>query len=53
MAAQGVTVADLTAAAHRVVHGGEALVQPARLTEAVMAGIEACVPLAPLHNPAI
>ena len=48
----GVAVADLTAAAHRVVHGGAALVQPARVTAAVLAGIEACVPLAPLHNPA-
>ncbi|MFC3180584.1 acetate/propionate family kinase [Cypionkella sinensis] len=51
MAAQGVGLVDLTAAAHRVVHGGEALVAPARVTEAVIAGIEACVPLAPLHNP--
>ena len=51
MAAQGGALSDLTAAAHRVVHGGEALVQPARVTEAVIAGIEACVPLAPLHNP--
>ncbi len=51
MAAQGVGLGDLTAAAHRVVHGGEALVQPARVTAAVIAGIEACVPLAPLHNP--
>lgn len=48
----GVAVADLTAAAHRVVHGGAALVHPARVTAAVIAGIEACVPLAPLHNPA-
>ena len=48
----GVAVADLTAAAHRVVHGGAGLVQPARVTAAVIAGIEACVPLAPLHNPA-
>ena len=51
LAAQGVALADLTAAVHRVVHGGAALVQPARATEAVIAGIEACVPLAPLHNP--
>ncbi|MDZ4392327.1 acetate kinase [Cypionkella sp.] len=51
MAAQGVGLGDLTAAAHRVVHGGEALVQPARVTAAVIEGIEACMPLAPLHNP--
>lgn len=51
MAQQGVGLGDLTAAAHRVVHGGEALVRPMRVTDAVIAGIEACVPLAPLHNP--
>ena len=48
----GVPVASLTAAAHRVVHGGAALVAPCRITPEVVAGIEACVPLAPLHNPA-
>ena len=42
----------LAAAAHRVVHGGAGLVAPARVTDAVLAEIEACVPLAPLHNPA-
>lgn len=52
MAAQGVAVADLTAAAHRVVHGGAGLVASCRVTAAVIDGIEACVPLAPLHNPA-
>ncbi|NBZ88964.1 acetate/propionate family kinase [Stagnihabitans tardus] len=41
-----------TAAAHRVVHGGAALTAPARLTPQVEAQIEACIPLAPLHNPA-
>lgn len=44
--------ADVTAAAHRIVHGGAELVQACRLTPAVIAAIEACVPLAPLHNPA-
>ena len=48
----GVPVASLTAAAHRVVHGGAALVAPRRITPEVVAGIEDCVPLAPLHNPA-
>ncbi len=42
----------LTAAAHRVVHGGAALTGPVRVDDAVLAGIAACVPLAPLHNPA-
>lgn len=48
----GHEVADLTAAAHRVVHGGVDFVVPCRITDTVIAGIEACVPLAPLHNPA-
>lgn len=51
LAADGIDVADLTAAAHRVVHGGRGLTEPARLTEPVLAEIEACIPLAPLHNP--
>jgi acetate kinase len=41
-----------TLAAHRIVHGGARLTAPARLTPEVIAAIEACVPLAPLHNPA-
>ncbi len=49
---QGLGLSRLTAAAHRVVHGGARLVQPCRVTAEVLAGIEACVPLAPLHNPA-
>lgn len=39
-----------TAAAHRIVHGGASLTAPARLTAEVEAQIEACIPLAPLHN---
>jgi acetate kinase len=45
-------VGRLTAAAHRVVHGGAGLVRTCRVTPEVLQGIEACVPLAPLHNPA-
>ncbi len=37
---------------HRVVHGGERFKQAARITPEVIEQIEACVPLAPLHNPA-
>ena len=48
----GVSITSLTGAAHRVVHGGAALTAPCRVTPAVVAAIEACVPLAPLHNPA-
>ena len=42
---------SLTAAAHRVVHGGSTLTAPCRLDAPALAAIEACVPLAPLHNP--
>lgn len=42
----------IEAIGHRVVHGGESLVQPAVLDDAALRSIEACVPLAPLHNPA-
>jgi acetate kinase len=51
LAQMGVKAADLTAAAHRVVHGGGALTRACRITPAVIAGIKSCVPLAPLHNP--
>ena len=43
--------AGVSAAAHRVVHGGTALTAPARLTPEAIATVEAAVPLAPLHNP--
>src|SRR6187402_17799 len=43
---------DIIAVGHRVVHGGEFFNQPTRITEAVIANIRACEPLAPLHNPA-
>lgn len=42
----------LTAAAHRVVHGGARLTAPCRIDAGVLAAIEDCIPLAPLHNPA-
>jgi acetate kinase len=48
----GVSVDRLTAAAHRVVHGGAGLTATCRLTPDVLRQIEACIPLAPLHNPA-
>ena len=40
------------AVGHRVVHGGEAFSQSARIDETVLEAIRQCVPLAPLHNPA-
>lgn len=52
LAQAGHPVASLSAAAHRVVQGGADLTTPHRVTPDVIAQIEACVPLAPLHNPA-
>lgn len=43
---------ELACIGHRVVHGGEAFCQPVLITPAVIAQIEAMIPLAPLHNPA-
>lgn len=52
LVAMGIPLHRLKGAAHRVVHGGAGLTAPARITPAVVAAIEACIPLAPLHNPA-
>ena len=52
LAQAGVSIDRLTAAAHRVVHGGAGLTATCRVTPDVLRQIEACVPLAPLHNPA-
>lgn len=49
--AGGLAPERLTAAAHRVVHGGPDLVRPCRITLRIEAAIRAAVPLAPLHNP--
>jgi len=40
------------AVGHRVVHGGEAFSGSVLIDDDVESGIKACVPLAPLHNPA-
>lgn len=39
------------AAGHRVVHGGHRFVRPTVVDAEVLAGLEALVPLAPLHQP--
>jgi acetate kinase len=46
------SVADIHAVGHRVVHGGEKFRASVLIDAAVIAGIEECVELAPLHNPA-
>lgn len=44
--------AQVGAVGHRAVHGGERFSTSARITPEVLEAIRACVPLAPLHNPA-
>ncbi|MCI9310067.1 MAG: acetate kinase [Lawsonibacter sp.] len=43
---------EIDAVGHRVVHGGEKFAKSVLITGEVMAAIEECNPLAPLHNPA-
>jgi acetate kinase len=43
--------ADIHAAGHRVVHGGELFTESVVITDEVLKGIEDCIDLAPLHNP--
>ncbi len=44
-------LAEVEAVGHRVVHGGARFTSAVRVTPTVLAAIEECVPLAPLHNP--
>ena len=44
-------LSEIDAIGHRVVHGGERFTDSALITSDVLAGIEACSELAPLHNP--
>ncbi|MCL2842988.1 MAG: acetate kinase [Oscillospiraceae bacterium] len=43
---------EIKAVGHRVVHGGEHFSASSLIDENVLQGIQDCVPLAPLHNPA-
>jgi acetate kinase len=45
------SAADIHAVGHRVVHGGESFTESVLITDQVIAGIENCIDLAPLHNP--
>ena len=51
LAERGIVLENLAVAGHRVVHGGSKLTRPTLVTVEVEAAIEACAPLAPLHNP--
>jgi acetate kinase len=44
-------LSDIQAVGHRVVHGGELFHESMMVDDKVMAGIEECIDLAPLHNP--
>ena len=45
-------LADIQAVGHRVVHGGEKFSKSVLIDDDVLRGIEDCIELAPLHNPA-
>ena len=45
-------MSEIEAVGHRVVHGGEKFASSVVIDDDVMAAIEECNPLAPLHNPA-
>ncbi|MGN0354064.1 MAG: acetate/propionate family kinase [Muricoprocola sp.] len=45
-------LSEVNAVGHRVVHGGEKFASSVVITDEVMAAIEECNDLAPLHNPA-
>lgn len=49
---QSALLNSLIAVGHRVVHGGELFSAPTLIDDSVEKGIEKCIPLAPLHNPA-
>jgi acetate kinase len=46
------SMSEISAVGHRVVHGGEKFAKSVIITDEVMDDIAACIPLAPLHNPA-
>jgi acetate kinase len=50
IASEGSSI-ELTAAGHRVVHGGVEFTAPVRITPAVVAKLAALSPLAPMHQP--
>ena len=46
------SMSEIEAVGHRVVHGGETFACSVKIDDKVMAALEECIPLAPLHNPA-
>ena len=46
------SLAEVNAVGHRIVHGGEKFASSAVITDEMLAAVEECNDLAPLHNPA-
>lgn len=46
------SLSEIDAVGHRVVHGGESFSEATKINDEVIAAIEECNDLAPLHNPA-
>ena len=46
------SLSDIHAVGHRVVHGAERFTKSVMIDESVIHGVEDCIDLAPLHNPA-
>jgi acetate kinase len=46
------SLADIQAVGHRVAHGGERFQESVRIDDEIIDGVEECIELAPLHNPA-
>ena len=46
------SIDEIDAVGHRMVHGGEKFTKSVIIDDEVIAGVEECSPLAPLHNPA-
>lgn len=44
-------LSEVSAVGHRTVHGGDTFIESTPITEDVIEKMEACIPLAPLHNP--
>ncbi|MUL66374.1 acetate kinase [Mycobacterium sp. CBMA 234] len=51
VSAAGVSVDEVTAVGHRVVHGGQRFYRPTLIDDELVAELEKLAPLAPLHNP--
>jgi acetate kinase len=50
-AAHGGAEGGFSAVGHRIVHGGQTYLEPVRIDDRVLAGLQELIPLAPLHQP--